>query len=310
DRESVETLLREHAFRHSPFRALIGADLSPHDQQALANAAAMGRIPCGQDFLLMASQAALAAQWGKLGPNSAGGGPHPGAGGMPPTPYPTNQSINNLNLAELSSMMASNPAAMASLYFGNIPRQFMAAPGFPMMGPSPPTSQAGPPLPPTSTAVPTSQQQQQQSQQSLSPHHSLNSPPGGGGTGGHSTPVSMAGIHPAFMVPTSMGPMSVPGFPGAGGVVGGGIHPAAAASALYASRMQLNHLYQNLNKFHPYLQTPGNRFVSQFGVSGSNVYFDEEREPYGGRDGEWMAIYPLVSTACIPPYVLYTVLLN
>lgn len=39
--ESVETLLREHAFRHSPFRAFFGSDLSPHDQQALANAAGM-----------------------------------------------------------------------------------------------------------------------------------------------------------------------------------------------------------------------------------------------------------------------------
>lgn len=38
-RESVETLLREHAFRHSPFRAFFGADLSPQDQQALASAA-------------------------------------------------------------------------------------------------------------------------------------------------------------------------------------------------------------------------------------------------------------------------------
>lgn len=37
DRESMETLLHEHGYPHSQFRALIGADLSPHDQ--LVNAA-------------------------------------------------------------------------------------------------------------------------------------------------------------------------------------------------------------------------------------------------------------------------------
>lgn len=37
-RESVETLLREHAFRHSPFRTLMSGELTP-EQHALASAA-------------------------------------------------------------------------------------------------------------------------------------------------------------------------------------------------------------------------------------------------------------------------------
>ncbi|UXI18907.1 hypothetical protein NH340_JMT04850 [Sarcoptes scabiei] len=139
--ESVETLLREHAFRQMPFRAFFGSDLSAADPQAIANAAALGRLPCGQDFLMMASQAAaLASQSWKFGPN------------YPPPPPPSqinsnspvcNNSNNNSSsrsapqmqsqshqippmpsLAELSSMMAMNPT-LASFYFGNIPRNFL-----------------------------------------------------------------------------------------------------------------------------------------------------------------------------------------
>ncbi|CAG2175871.1 unnamed protein product, partial [Oppiella nova] len=223
-RESVETLLREHAFRHSPFRALIGADLSPHDHQALANAAALGRIPCGNDFLLMASQAALSASQSWKLPHNTG-----------PQPVFPNTSINNLNLAELSSMMASNPA-MASLYFSNIPRNFMS-PSFPVLS-----------TPPTSSAPPSQSPQQ---------HPALNSPPGNG----PQTQPNMSGIGSPY-IPTSMAQMSPlgPGFPTSMA------NSAATASALYASRLQLNHLYQNL-KFHPYLQT--NRFMPQM-VPNSN----------------------------------------
>ncbi|KPM09155.1 T-box H15-like protein [Sarcoptes scabiei] len=138
---SLETLLREHAFRQMPFRAFFGSDLSAADPQAIANAAALGRLPCGQDFLMMASQAAaLASQSWKFGPN------------YPPPPPPSqinsnspvcNNSNNNSSsrsapqmqsqshqippmpsLAELSSMMAMNPT-LASFYFGNIPRNFL-----------------------------------------------------------------------------------------------------------------------------------------------------------------------------------------
>ncbi|KAH9424032.1 T-box transcription factor tbx20 [Dermatophagoides pteronyssinus] len=169
--ESVETLLREHAFRHSPFRAFFGSDLSPHDQQALANAAALGRLPCGQDFLaLMASQAAaLASSAWKFSPNgqtststSASTQPPSSSSQLPPPPPPTTttttssslstSSIQNQNhspgnnspntdvspnsssyssammpgsAAEFSSMMAVNPA-LASFYFGNIPRNFLS----------------------------------------------------------------------------------------------------------------------------------------------------------------------------------------
>nr|XP_046914053.1 T-box transcription factor TBX2-A-like [Dermatophagoides farinae] len=169
--ESVETLLREHAFRHSPFRAFFGSDLSPHDQQALANAAALGRLPCGQEFLaLMASQAAaLASSAWKFVPNgqtSAAASTSssssslttqpstqlpppapitssstsssaiqnqngsPGSGSPNSTAVSPNSNVYSSSMmpgsaAEFSSMMAVNPA-LASFYFGNIPRNFLS----------------------------------------------------------------------------------------------------------------------------------------------------------------------------------------
>jgi len=47
----METLLGEHSYHYAPFRALIGADLSPHDQQALANAAGNNNIGDFADFI-------------------------------------------------------------------------------------------------------------------------------------------------------------------------------------------------------------------------------------------------------------------
>ncbi|KAI2808848.1 T-box transcription factor tbx20 [Blomia tropicalis] len=155
ERESVETLLREHAFRHSPFRAFFGADLSPQDQQALASAAALGRIPCSQaDFLIMASQAAaLTSPWkfaaaaaaaAANGTNGAMNGPN--GTSTPPTAMPPMVPGMHPGLAELSSMMAANPA-LANFYFGNMQRNFPGTPnGMPfgpnMFGTMPPSSMA------------------------------------------------------------------------------------------------------------------------------------------------------------------------
>ncbi|GIX73028.1 t-box transcription factor TBX20 [Caerostris darwini] len=101
ERESVETLLREHAFRHSPFRSLVSGEMSL-EQHALASAAALGRIPSGNELLVLASQ-----------------------GGTSPWKFPT---LPGLGMADLNSLMTSaNPqqaaAHLASLYFG-IPRTF------------------------------------------------------------------------------------------------------------------------------------------------------------------------------------------
>ncbi|XP_054165228.1 T-box transcription factor TBX20-like [Oppia nitens] len=294
ERESVETLLREHAFRHSPLRALIGADLSPHDHQALVNAAAMGRIPCGNDFLLMASQAALAAasssSW-KLPTNPATVGPGPGPGGHPFL-FPPTGSLNNLNIAELSALMASNPA-MASLYFGNLPRNFMMnLPGtFPMMpGIPPPVPQPPPPPPPPASQTPTTQ----------SPQHSLNSSPVGGQPSQLSQSSSSAApTHTSssvFMSNTNNNNNSVTTSSSASLMAGlmtnnsfantnnnsesngqpapGPMPPiyptGTTASALYASRLQLNNLYQNYQKFHPYLQQQQQQNSHRFLSSLSN----------------------------------------
>ncbi|GFQ97709.1 t-box transcription factor TBX20 [Trichonephila clavata] len=101
ERESVETLLREHAFRHSPFRSLVSGEITL-EQHALASAAALGRIPSGNELLVLASQ-----------------------GGASPWKFP---GMPGLGMTDLNSLMASsNPqqaaAHLASLYFG-IPRTF------------------------------------------------------------------------------------------------------------------------------------------------------------------------------------------
>ncbi|GFY68909.1 t-box transcription factor TBX20 [Trichonephila inaurata madagascariensis] len=101
ERESVETLLREHAFRHSPFRSLVSGEMTL-EQHALASAAALGRIPSGNELLVLASQ-----------------------GGASPWKFP---GMPGLGMTDLNSLMASsNPqqaaAHLASLYFG-IPRTF------------------------------------------------------------------------------------------------------------------------------------------------------------------------------------------
>jgi len=169
----------------------------------------------------MASQAAaLAASPWKL----------PATAPTHPSMHPSG-SVNNLSLAELSSIMATNPA-MASFYFGNIPRNFMN-PAFPMMA--------------THGGQQQQQQQQQQQAQQQNSHHSQ--------ANIQQTPnVSMSS--PFIPIPSNSSQMtSMMSFPNANPM-----HPsAAAASALYASRLQLNNLYQNL-KFHPYLQP---RFMSQ-----------------------------------------------
>ncbi|XP_070387083.1 T-box transcription factor TBX20-like isoform X3 [Dermacentor albipictus] len=55
--ESVETLLREHAFRHSPFRAFMTGDLPPEHQFLATAGAALGRLPTGSELLLLANGA-------------------------------------------------------------------------------------------------------------------------------------------------------------------------------------------------------------------------------------------------------------
>ncbi|KAF8786287.1 T-box transcription factor TBX20 like protein [Argiope bruennichi] len=101
ERESVETLLREHAFRHSPFRSLVAGEMTL-EQHALASAAALGRIPSSNELLVLASQ-----------------------GGVSPWKFP---NLPGIGMADLNSLMTStNPqqaaAHLASLYFG-IPRTF------------------------------------------------------------------------------------------------------------------------------------------------------------------------------------------
>ncbi|XP_064466357.1 T-box transcription factor TBX20-like [Ornithodoros turicata] len=63
--ESVENLLREHAFRHSPFRAFMAGDVPP-EQQFLASAGVLGRIPTSSELLLLANGAAAASSPWKL----------------------------------------------------------------------------------------------------------------------------------------------------------------------------------------------------------------------------------------------------
>ena len=124
---------------------------------------------------------------------------------------------SSVGLAEFSAMMATNPA-MATLYLGNIPRNFMNA-SFGMSGPQHHINSNVSSNPQSSPTIPQTQ-----------PNTSLSS----------------------FMsVPSMMN--SNPG-----------LINASTASALYASRLQLNNLYQNL-KFQPYLQT--NRFMSQMNNS-------------------------------------------
>ncbi|XP_022238392.1 T-box transcription factor TBX20-like [Limulus polyphemus] len=94
-RGSVETLLRERVFRHSPFQALMAGEL-PSDQAAFAQAAALGRVPPSTELLLMASQAG--SPWK-----------------MPGMPF---------SMAELGSFMnvqQQQANHFASLYFG-LPR--------------------------------------------------------------------------------------------------------------------------------------------------------------------------------------------
>ncbi|XP_076335064.1 uncharacterized protein LOC143238587 isoform X1 [Tachypleus tridentatus] len=94
-RGSVETLLRERAFRHSPFQAFMSGEI-PSDQAALAHAAALGRIPPPTQLLLMASQ--VGNPWK-----------------MPGMPF---------SMAELSSFMNAHQQQanhLANLYFG-LPR--------------------------------------------------------------------------------------------------------------------------------------------------------------------------------------------
>jgi hypothetical protein len=175
----------------------------------------LGRIPCGNDFLLMASQAAaLAASPWKL-PTSAP---------THPSLHPSG-SVNNLSLAELSSIMATNPA-MASFYFGNIPRSFMN-PTFPMMA-----THGG--------------QQQPQQQNSHQSQPNIQQTPN----------VNMSSSFMSVQNNSSQ-IASMMSFPNGNPSPSAIMHPAAA-SALYASRLQLNSLYQNL-KYHPYLQP---RFMS------------------------------------------------
>ncbi|XP_023211373.1 T-box transcription factor TBX20-like [Centruroides sculpturatus] len=98
ERESVETLLREHAFRHSPFRALVTGDLTA--EPTLAGTSGLTRLPTNSELLLMASQGAVPWKF-----------PH----------------VPALSVADLSSIMSSHPqtaANFASFYFG-LPRTFI-----------------------------------------------------------------------------------------------------------------------------------------------------------------------------------------
>lgn len=164
---------------------------------------AMGRIPCSSDLLLMASQS-FANNW-KLPATSAA---HPSM--MP------NSAVNNLSLAELTSLMATNPA-MASLYFGNIPRP----PSFPI----PPQHQSG-----RDHQQPTTHQNPNIAQSfnvsSASPFIPISN-------NSHISPMMSFANSNATHPSAAM------------------MHPAVA-SVLYASRLQLNSLYQNF-KYHPYL---------------------------------------------------------
>ncbi|KFM66496.1 T-box transcription factor TBX20, partial [Stegodyphus mimosarum] len=105
ERESMETLLREHAFRYSPFRSLMTGELPP-EQYALSS---LGGMPSSADLLFMASQ--------------------PGS----PWKFPSMP----LSMADLSTLMAAqhqtqqNQASLQSLYFG---LQRSAFPPFSLMG--------------------------------------------------------------------------------------------------------------------------------------------------------------------------------
>ncbi|CAL1292614.1 unnamed protein product [Larinioides sclopetarius] len=106
ERESMETLLREHAFRYSPFRTLMTGELPP-DQYALS--AGLGGMPSSADLLFMASQ--TGSPWK-----------------FPSAP---------LSMADLSTLMAAqhhsqqSQASLQSLYFG---LQRSAFPPFSLLG--------------------------------------------------------------------------------------------------------------------------------------------------------------------------------
>ena len=148
--------------------------------------------------------------------------------------HPNGSPVNGMNLADLSSLIASNPT-MASLYFGNIPRMTTGISPSSML-----TSQQ-------------SQQQQSPSQIPTSTHHQNNnngipsniltpSPGGSSSTGGPSPfiPPSNHNSNPSSHHP-SPSPL---------------MHPAALYAA---STMQLTNLYSNLKSFHPYLHP---RFIT------------------------------------------------
>uniref|UniRef100_A0A2L2YHK1 T-box transcription factor TBX20 n=2 Tax=Parasteatoda tepidariorum TaxID=114398 RepID=A0A2L2YHK1_PARTP len=111
ERESMETLLREHAFRYSPFRTLMTGELPP-DQYALSG---LGGMPSSADLLFMASQ--------------------PGS----PWKFPSSP----LSMADLSALMSAqhqsqqNQANLQSLYFG---LQRSAFPPFSLLGAGGPTA--------------------------------------------------------------------------------------------------------------------------------------------------------------------------
>ncbi|KAG8201210.1 hypothetical protein JTE90_019849 [Oedothorax gibbosus] len=110
ERESMETLLREHAFRYSPFRSLMAGEIPP-EQYAMAAAAGLGGIPTSADLLFMASQ--------------------PGS--------PWKLPSSPLSMADISTIMAAQhhhsqqqqqqAASLQSLYFG-LQRSAAAFPSF------------------------------------------------------------------------------------------------------------------------------------------------------------------------------------
>lgn len=109
ERESMETLLREHAFRYSPFRTLMTGEVPP-EQYALAGLSGM---PTSADLLFMASQSGN------------------------PWKFP---SIP-LSMADLSTIVAAQqsqhqpqPTSLSNLYFG---LQRSAFPHFSLMGQTP-----------------------------------------------------------------------------------------------------------------------------------------------------------------------------
>ncbi|CAN8001308.1 unnamed protein product [Ixodes pacificus] len=114
--ESVETLLREHAFRHSPFRAFMTGDLPP-EHQFLASAGALGRLPPGSELLFLANGAA-SSPWK-----------------MPTLP---------MAMADLSALMSAQQQQQQlhnfpGFYFG-FPRALF--PHFPVASPAPPPARS------------------------------------------------------------------------------------------------------------------------------------------------------------------------